>query len=122
MDRTTKILSLISLLIIFGGVFLLWQGLKTVSDSFNPASTPTPTQLSQTESVQSESTGSALGEAISEIDDSSLVLVTKVVDGDTIEIAGGQTVRFIGIDTPETVDPRRPVGCFGKEASSEVKR
>ncbi len=46
------------------------------------------------------------------------VKVTKVIDGDTIEIEGGQRVRYIGIDTPETVDPRRPVGCFGKEASN----
>lgn len=50
------------------------------------------------------------------------VWVTRVIDGDTIEIEGGQRVRYIGIDTPETVDPRRPVGCFGKEASEENKR
>ncbi|MBI2913209.1 MAG: thermonuclease family protein [Chloroflexi bacterium] len=46
--------------------------------------------------------------------------VTRVVDGDTIDavIEGQQfRLRYIGIDTPETVDPRRPVGCFGKEAS-----
>lgn len=48
-------------------------------------------------------------------------LVTKVVDGDTIEIEGGEKVRLIGIDTPETVDPRRPVGCFGPEASQTTK-
>lgn len=50
--------------------------------------------------------------------------VTKVVDGDTIEVEmnGAEfKVRLIGIDTPETVDPRRPVGCFGKEASREAK-
>jgi micrococcal nuclease len=44
-------------------------------------------------------------------------VVRKVVDGDTIEIAGGERVRLIGIDTPETSDPNRPVGCFGREAS-----
>ena len=46
--------------------------------------------------------------------------VTRVVDGDTIEvkIAGREyTLRYIGINTPETVDPRRPVECFGHEAS-----
>lgn len=48
-------------------------------------------------------------------------LVIKVIDGDTIEINSGDKVRLIGIDTPETVDPRRNVGCFGKEASSEAK-
>ncbi len=51
--------------------------------------------------------------------------VLQVVDGDTIEVLYNgekKSVRYIGIDTPETVDPRRPVGCFGKEASDENKR
>jgi len=47
--------------------------------------------------------------------------VTRVVDGDTIEIEGGEKVRYIGIDTPETVDPRKPVQCFGIEASKKNK-
>ena len=49
------------------------------------------------------------------------VLVTRVVDGDTIEIEGGKRVRYIGIDTPETVDPRKPVQCFGAEAGNYNK-
>ena len=40
----------------------------------------------------------------------------RVVDGDTIVLDGGERVRLIGVDTPETVDPRRPVQRFGKEA------
>ena len=51
--------------------------------------------------------------------------VTRVVDGDTIEveIAGQEyTLRYIGINTPETVDPRRPVQCFGHEASDFNKQ
>jgi micrococcal nuclease len=44
-------------------------------------------------------------------------LVKRVVDGDTLEISGGERVRLIGIDTPETKDPKRPVGCYGVEAS-----
>lgn len=50
------------------------------------------------------------------------VLVTRVIDGDTIEIEGGQKIRYIGIDTPETVDPRKPVQCFGTEASNRNKQ
>ena len=46
-------------------------------------------------------------------------LVTRVIDGDTIEIEGGRKVRYIGIDTPETVDPRKPIQCFGVEASNK---
>lgn len=45
------------------------------------------------------------------------VTVVRVVDGDTIVVSGGERVRLIGVDTPETKDPRRPVGCFGKQAS-----
>lgn len=50
--------------------------------------------------------------------------VTRVIDGDTIEILYGDTkrkIRLTGIDTPETVDPRKPVQCFGKEASGKTK-
>lgn len=53
------------------------------------------------------------------------VEVMRVVDGDTIEVKFSdgtiEKVRFIGIDTPETVDPRKPVECFGKEASAKMK-
>jgi len=50
--------------------------------------------------------------------------VVKVVDGDTIkvEINGTtETLRLIGIDTPETVHPTKPVECFGIEASNKAK-
>ena len=50
--------------------------------------------------------------------------VVKVVDGDTIQVdANGQRlkIRMIGLDTPETVDPRKPVQCFGREASAQAK-
>lgn len=46
-------------------------------------------------------------------------LVTRVIDGDTIEIEGGQRIRYIGIDTPETVDPSSPTQCYGIEASNK---
>lgn len=50
--------------------------------------------------------------------------VVKVVDGDTIsvDIDGTSTsIRMIGIDTPEIVDPRTTVQCFGVEASNKAK-
>ncbi|QQS38874.1 thermonuclease family protein [Candidatus Woesebacteria bacterium] len=43
-------------------------------------------------------------------------LVTRVIDGDTIELETGEKVRYIGIDTPETNDPQSKTECFGKEA------
>ena len=48
-------------------------------------------------------------------------IVSRIVDGDTIELGTGERVRYIGIDTPETVDPRKEVQCFGKEASAKNK-
>lgn len=51
--------------------------------------------------------------------------VIRVVDGDTIVIkkdGKNQTVRLIGINTPESVDPRRPVECFAVEASNYAKQ
>ncbi|MDO8615560.1 MAG: thermonuclease family protein [Dehalococcoidia bacterium] len=47
--------------------------------------------------------------------------VIRVVDGDTIVVSiegREQKLRYTGVNTPETVDPRRPVECFGKEASA----
>lgn len=43
-------------------------------------------------------------------------VVQRVVDGDTIVLTDGSKVRYIGVDTPETVDPRKAVQCFGKKA------
>ncbi|MEK7450833.1 MAG: thermonuclease family protein [Patescibacteria group bacterium] len=47
-----------------------------------------------------------------------------VIDGDTIKVLINnkeETIRLIGIDTPEVVDPRKPVQCFGIEASNKAK-
>jgi micrococcal nuclease len=56
------------------------------------------------------------------VSSASAQLVTRVVDGDTLVVSGVGTVRLIGVDTPETVDPRQPVQFFGKEASEFTRR
>jgi micrococcal nuclease len=51
--------------------------------------------------------------------------VTRAVDGDTIEVRIGgrlEDVRYIGVDTPETVKPGTPVQCFGHRASGFDRR
>lgn len=51
--------------------------------------------------------------------------VVRVVDGDTIEVRIDgelEDVRYIGVDTPETVDPGEPVQCFGHRASEFNRR
>ncbi len=52
-------------------------------------------------------------------------LVVRAVDGDTLLVqrdgeTGEERVRMLGINTPETVDPRKPVQCFGKDASKHM--
>lgn len=51
--------------------------------------------------------------------------VVAVVDGDTVDVAWAgrrERVRLLGVDTPETVDPHRPVGCYGPEAAAYTRR
>ena len=53
--------------------------------------------------------------------DAGVGVVTQLVDGDTLDVdIGGTTerVRLIGVDTPESVAPNRPVQCYGTEASA----
>lgn len=50
------------------------------------------------------------------------VAVQRVIDGDTIVIAGGKRVRLIGVDTPETKHPRRPPQPFGAEATQFTRK
>lgn len=100
MFSNTKLLVLTSFFVIITGFGFLWFGL-----SQKPAPIVVNTASLNVIGVEGE-----------------WAYVSKVVDGDTIIVNDKTTVRFVGIDTPETVDPRRPVGCYGKEASSEVKK
>ena len=77
--------------------------------------TPSPVAPAPTVTLPPAATGSPTPSGLQQ------ALVVRVVDGDTIDVLiGGEQLRlrYIGIDTPETVDPRRPTGCFGKEASA----
>lgn len=125
MPNNLKLLTIL-LLGLFTGGFLFYQGLTSSPDLQNK----------KKESVSKIFSEEVLGEVAkdSQEEDSSgndnlrgfeKANVLKVIDGDTISVSlegKVETIRFIGIDTPETVDPRRPVGCFGKEASNESKR
>lgn len=110
MFSNTKLLAITTLLLIISGFVFLWFGLHPAN---TPLSTPSPTPLVEVTPVATSSAVVGI--------EGERTYVTKVIDGDTFEIENGATVRFIGIDTPETVDPRRPVGCFGKQASNETK-
>jgi len=51
-----------------------------------------------------------------------LATVRRVVDGDTLVLVSGEKVRLIGVDTPETKHPKKPVQYFGREACQFTSR
>lgn len=59
--------------------------------------------------------GAAYGTLALTDDGPETFLVTRVIDGDTIKLEGGETVRYLLIDTPETAE--EPVECYGPEAT-----
>jgi micrococcal nuclease len=80
-----------------------------------PPTAPTDTAVPPPPAATDTPAGPQLTEAV----------VRSVVDGDTLNVViGGKQypVRIIGVDTPETKDPRTPVMCFGKEATAETQR
>lgn len=99
MGRSHRLLGLVSVSLIIIGIGLFWLGQVPQSTPISEDSPP----------------------AVAGVEDQ-LVLITKVVDGDTVELEDGSKVRLLGIDTPETKDTRKPVECFGKEAANETKR
>ena len=80
-----------------------------VAPSPSPATTPASTPTTTTAEVKRIA-----------------AVVERVVDGDTIIVrlpdGRRERVRLLGIDTPESVDPRRPVECFGKEAAARTRK
>lgn len=104
------VIAIIAYAILFIGGTAISNSLPKPTPVPTPISSPAPTRLFETPTPT--------------ITDRKLNKVLKVIDGDTVnvEIDGkSQTIRLIGIDSPETVDPRKPVQCFGKEASNKAK-
>lgn len=80
-----------------------------------------PSSSGETRSMPPEA---PLGEQVSDTPKVSVYSVSRVVDGDTIDVLIDgvvKRIRLIGVNTPETVDPNSPQECFGKEASDYMK-
>lgn len=91
-------------------------------------------RINESQITQSETAKAEIESEVDQVSTSQIVYlpktlrVSKVVDGDTIVVESisknpqqKTTIRLIGINTPETVDPRRKVECFGKEAAAQAK-
>ncbi len=99
-------------------VILILFALVALGGKMLPVETPSAPAFHLADSVPYDVPATSI-----KIDDG-LSLVVRVIDGDTIvaEIDGVQEkIRLIGVDTPEVIDSRRTVECFGKEASEFTK-
>ena len=72
--------------------------------------------ISSNEVLEKEPSASPKVQGVTSTSEVSYV-VSEVIDGDTIRIDTGDTIRYIGIDTPETKHPRIGKECFGEEAA-----
>lgn len=109
MNNNIKLLIITVITILLSGI-LFYEGLTT-SIGYAPK---------DAQDIQEATSSSVLG-----INNAEEVIVTDVVDGDTVEVdinGAKKKLRYIGINTPETVDPRKSVECYGTEASNENKR
>lgn len=107
-----SIATVILLGLIIWRAYPAWSGHPSVVDT-------------QTKTTASSSTHAVIPKTVTSSTATNATVV-RVIDGDTLvaRMDGASsdiTIRFLGINTPETVDPRRPVQCFGKEASNYAK-
>lgn len=107
--------------------YLIYASLQIPDSSLSKILLPKPTEIPEvTKSVPDAMRGSGADQKVEGAKvERQIAQVIKVVDGDTITVSINgitDTIRVIGLNTPETVDPRKGVECFGLEASSFAKQ
>jgi len=112
-DRFLIVVAIITLTVILGMFILHRQMDKAIQPNIASESAPTI-------SVQAEVKSSS--PVVQALPSKGPFLVTRVLDGDTIVLDNGETVRLIGVDAPEIHHPEIPVQRFGEEATEFLKR
>ncbi|KKQ46844.1 MAG: Micrococcal nuclease [Candidatus Woesebacteria bacterium GW2011_GWC1_38_13] len=109
--------------IVLGGILTIIGSLVGIGITADPPKENKEVFLSSVynETVKTETEVSSLS-----IDTNNVInaKVSRVIDGDTIEVSidsKTEKVRIIGIDSPETVDPRNSVECFGILSSNKAR-
>lgn len=109
------------------GLFLIFVGIVLSDSPIRNPNLPSQTKSSETitDAPQTiEQNSISLPDSPTQSLGNQFYEVIRVIDGDTIDIQIDgkiERLRLIGINTPETVDPRKPVECFGREASDKAK-
>jgi len=115
-----------SFILVIGLMFLSFfvgVGLRGTSPNIAKLQEETKPNVAGVQAVPSN-TPVSTEEVVSAPDTRQQALLVKVIDGDTIAVSingKNEVVRVIGIDTPEIVDSRKTVECFGKEATEMAK-
>lgn len=102
--KARLILFFLALLIIISAIFLYQQVPPNFKTLINPSPNPIAVNNSPTPKIIYEKAD-----------------VLRVIDGDTIELQDKRRVRYIGINAPETKNPKKTIQCFGEEASKKNK-
>ncbi len=121
--RNSSLLAILLLLVI--ALYMNRDGLFADEPGTEPATGevrawPPPTEA-QLEKLKAEKGMKLSASALKKLKTATVV---RVVDGDTVELTIGskkEKVRLLNVNTPETVDPRKPVEEYGKEASAFTK-
>lgn len=112
------------LIALVAALLLLLVGGQAITDTATPTPPPAPVAqpgVAELDEVMVEGEASDTAPLSVATPSGEQYLVLGVVDGDTIDVQIGGTrtrVRYIGINTPETVHPTRGTECFGAEASA----
>lgn len=113
-QQIKSVLKRIVLPILFGAVIYFLTPLFSFSSSAKPQEIikklDNKTHVSEKQAVSSTFTTDQFNTSI-------FVTVTRVIDGDTIELETGEKVRYIGMNTPEIHHPTKHIQCFGQEAA-----
>ena len=105
------------------------SAVPTATDTRTPRATPVATVDAQSPTpIPPEEPTATVAAAVAPVpssgDERIAAFVSSVTDGDTVRLnyeGTVQSIRMIGVDTPETRDPRKPVQCYGAEASRFTK-
>jgi micrococcal nuclease len=122
--RMSKVVVLLLGTLLTYGLSLVTQGLKFDTQS-SPSlfSNPVQEHSTSTELVLNPDTYKEVGRVLRVVDgDTLLVQIEQTTSGLQQNSVGAQKVRLIGINSPESVDPRKAVECFGREASLFAKK